>query len=541
MQDNAYLHLAYISAIKMNWTEAYELAVKSVLKNFHSLKARHLKALSLRVLGRTDDAIAFITETLKIDAFDYASRFELAKCYIQQGRHQQANEQTATIQKLISNRPYTYIEMAQQYIDAGCFNEAVEFLSLINDRTADPMVYYYLGFAEKMRNRTDEAIKQMGKAFQQSPDKVFPNRIEDIEVLNTAIEMNPEDYKAYYYLGNFYYAKRLYNKAREAWERSVRINGNFATTLRNLGLAYYNKFDKKKEALQLFEKAFKADPSDSRILFELDQLYKKFNKVPRERLAFLKQHENLVNERDDLYTEYVTLHSLTGNFEKAKQYLQARSFHPWEGGEGKTSGQHILINIELAKKALQDGALNQAEALLMEAQQFPDNIGEGKLHGAQENDIFYWLGCVYEAKGLHTEAKAAWQKASTGPSEPMPAVFYNDQQPDKIFYQGMALLKLEDKEAAKQRFNNLIKYGKKHRNDTVKMDFFAVSLPDLMIFDDDLSLKNRAHCLYLIGLGYLGLQQYARAKSYFKDVFEIDQSHGGATQHLPMADARVVI
>ncbi len=541
LQDNAFLHLAYISAIKVNWAGAYELAVKSVLKNFHSLKARHLKALALRALGRIDDAITFIKETLKIDAFDYASRFELTKCYLQQGMHEQANEQTAAIQKLIGNRPYTYIEMAQQYIDAGCFDEVVDFLSLISPHTADPMVFYYLGFAERMRNRTDEAKKQIGKAFQQSPDKVFPNRIEDIEVLNTAIEINPEDYKAHYYLGNFYYAKRLYDKARQAWERSVKINGNFATTLRNLGLAYYNKFDKKKEALQLFEKAFKADPSDSRILFELDQLYKKLNKKPKERLLFLQQYESLVNDRDDLYTEYITLHSLTGNFEKARQLLQARSFHPWEGGEGKTSGQHILITTELAKEALQAGALSQAETLLAEAQQYPENIGEGKLHGAQENDIFYWLGCVYEAKGLMNEARAAWQKASTGLSEPAPAVFYNDQQPDKIFYQGMALLKLEDKAAAKQRFNNLINYGKKHRNDTVKMDFFAVSLPDLMIFDDDLSLKNRAHCLYLIGLGYLGLQQYARAKSYFKDVLEIDQSHGGATQHLAMAEARIAI
>ena len=531
MQDNAFLQLAYISAVKTNWTEAYELAVKSVLRNYYSLKARHLKTLALRANGRLDDAIRFIKETFDIDAFDYASRFELVKCYQQQGKYEQANAQRSEIQRLIGNRPYTYIEMAQQYLDAGCYDEAIEFLSLTSNSTNDPLIFYYLGYAETLRKNNDAAKTWFDKAFEQSPDKVFPNRIEDIEVLNTAIEAHPKDHKAYYYLGNYYYAKRLYDKARVVWERSVKINSGFATALRNLGLAYYNKFDKKKEALQLFEKAFKADPSDSRILFELDQLHKKFNRAPEKRLAFLQKHENLVNDRDDLYTEYVTLHSLTGDFEKAKKLLQARNFHPWEGGEGKTSGQHILINTELAKKALHAGQLDEALALLTEAQQYPENIGEGKLHGAQENDIFYSLGCVYEAKGQIDNAKTYWQKASIGLSEPTQAVFYNDQQPDKIFYQGLALLKLGEKDAAKDRFNSLIKYGKKHRSDEVKMDFFAVSLPDLMIFDDDLSLKNRAHCMYLMGLGYLGLQQNSRAKRYFKEVLKIDEAHTGATIH----------
>jgi hypothetical protein len=36
------------------------------------------------------------------------------------------------------------------------------------------------------------------------------------------------------------------------------------------------------------------------------------------------------------------------------------------------------------------------------------------------------------------------------------------------------------------------------------MDYFAVSLPDMQLLEDDLSLRNRAHCHYLIGLGNLG-------------------------------------
>ena len=532
MQDVAYLQLAYISARKSNWKETYELAVKSVLKNYHSLKPRHIKALALRVTGRVNEAIAFIKETFEIDAFDYASRFELVKCYEAQGKYEQAFAQQNEIKKLMRNRSYSYIEIALQYYDAGCYDEAIEFLSLSADEINDPLQFYYVAYFEHLRKNTDAAKHWLDKAFSLSPDKVFPNRTEDVEVLNFAVENNPVDYKAFYYLGNYYYAKRLYDKARDCWERSVKINDHFPTALRNLGIAYYNKFDKKEEALELFEKAFQADEKDSRILFELDQLYKRFNKSPEERLEFLKQHEALINERDDLYIEYVTLHSLTKQFEKAAALLKARNFHPWEGGEGKTSGQHILINVELAKQALQNDDPKKAEALLMAAQHYPENIGEGKLYGAQENDVFYWLGNVYEKMGDKEKANEYWQKASTGLSEPAAAIFYNDQQPDKIFYQGLALLKLGKEKEAQQRFENLINYGKQHLNDKVEMDFFAVSLPDLMIFNDDLSMRNKIHCLYLLALGNLGLQKNKETKKYFDEVLQMDKAHGGAGIHI---------
>ena len=64
------------------------------------------------------------------------------------------------------------------------------------------------------------------------------------------------------------------------------------------------------------------------------------------------------------------------------------------------------------------------------------------------------------------------------------------------------MLKFEDE--AKKRFNKLINYGEEHLFDNVKIDYFAVSLPNLLIFDQDLSKLNSINCYYLIGLGYLG-------------------------------------
>jgi tetratricopeptide (TPR) repeat protein len=114
-------------------------------------------------------------------------------------------------------------------------------------------------------------------------------------------------------------------------------------------------------------------------------------------------------------------------------------------------------------------------------------------------------------------------------------MYYNGQQPDKIFYQGLALLQLNRAAAAGSRFNKLIDYGEQHLFDEVKIDYFAVSLPDLLIWDDDLNHRNRLHCYYLVGLGQLGLGKTAHAKRMFEQVLAADQYHMGAHMHLGLA------
>jgi tetratricopeptide (TPR) repeat protein len=162
-------------------------------------------------------------------------------------------------------------------------------------------------------------------------------------------------------------------------------------------------------------------------------------------------------------------------------------------------------------------------------------LGEGKLYGTQENDIDYWLGCAYEGLNQTDVANEYYKQSTIGLDEPSAAVFYNDQQPDKIFYQGLSWEKLGDKEKATQIFNKLLAYGKAHENDVVKIDYFAVSLPNLLIFDDDLDMRNRVHTYFLQGLGMLGLDKFEAAQAMFIQVIELDAMHAGAKSHLEMA------
>ena len=68
------------------------------------------------------------------------------------------------------------------------------------------------------------------------------------------------------------------------------------------------------------------------------------------------------------------------------------------------------------------------------------------------------------------------------------------------------------------------------------MDYFAVSLPDLQIWEDDMDKRNRVHCHYLMGLGHLGLGDKEKARQYFDRAANLDRNHQGVQIHARMLE-----
>jgi tetratricopeptide (TPR) repeat protein len=378
------------------------------------------------------------------------------------------------------------------------------------------------------------AHSYFAKGARAKPDYCFPSKIEDITVLEAAMAAIPSDARAPYYLGNFWYANGQYKDAIACWEQSVANDNGFPTPQRNLSLAYHNKLHDMEKALLSLQTAFSLDNEDARVLMELDQLYKLNNHCHWQRLQTLEDHIGLVEQRDDLYLERITIYNLLGDFETARALIAERKFHPWEGGEGKVVSQYLLCHIELAKQAINAGSYEEALDLLTAATGYPHNLGEGKLPGTPENDIHYLQGLVLCKQGKADQAISLFHKAMQGVAEPVQAIFYNDPQPDKIFYQGLAWLKLGEREKAEAIFNRLIHFAAEHMNDEIKIDYFAVSLPDLLVFDQDLNRKNKVHCHYLTGLGLLGLGNERGAEAAFKKALAEDHNHQGAITHLNM-------
>ncbi len=521
--DSGYFHIAQIDAIKGDWESALDTVHRSLVRNWNNHKARHLKAAVLRKKGDSKQALTLIEASLELDHFNFGMYFE--KYLLGDG------DAKFQMKELMRDSAHNYIEIALDYAGAGMYNEAIQLLNL-NINQVDqvyPMTYYFKGcFLSKM-GEEKEALKAFKQAEICSSDYCFPHRIEAVEALELAMKINPEGARAPYYLGNFWYNAKMHQEAVVCWEKSINNDDTFPTVFRNLALAYFNKMGLEEKALGAMEKAFALNEKDSRVFLERDQLYKRLNKSVAFRFAKFEAHIDLVKDRDDLYIEWVYLYILNKDYAKAYDLIMQRKFHPWEGGEGKVTTAYVASLTGLAKESIRHSDFKEALSLLEKTKTYPHNLGEGKLEGAQENEINYWLGNVFEGLGDLEKANDYWSSASMGVSEPSIAWFYNDQQPDTIFYQGLALLKLKEADQAVTRFDTLVDYGTAHLQDEIVIDYFAVSLPDLTIWNEDLNLRNRSHCHYLMALGYKGKNNKEAFATCIEKVKAYDQAYLGAT------------
>ena len=542
-QEMAFYYLAAIDARRGEYKRALELAGKGLVKNIHNVKARGLKGYLLRRLGRTDEAAAWLQENLEVEHFDYVSMAELARVSGVSEGHGESGEDSARIlarmHALMRGFEGNYLQAARDYAEFGAYGEALEMLESLPGLTdgqeardaagSKPLPYYYAAYYLRRQNKDGSAM--LAEAEAACPDYCFPNKAEDIQVLESAIAENPQGAKAYYYLGCLYYDKLQHEKATALWEESARLDDSFAITWRNLALSYYNKYQQYDKAREAMERAFALEPDSARIFLELDQLYKKTGKSAGERLERYEAYKEVIRDRDDLYIEYITLHNQLGRYEEAYSLMMGRRFHPWEGGEGKITTQYTVALLELARGAIARKDYPAARDYLEKALTYPENLGEGKLEGTKDNHLYYHLGCVLEHLGEAGQARRCFELAAIGTEEPAGMMYYYDQPADMILYQGLALQKLGRPVEGKARFYKLTDYGERHLYDHMRIEYFAVSLPDFLIFEDDLDDKNRAHCQYLIGLGSLGLGDEKRAAAAFGEALDLDPNHLNALRY----------
>lgn len=512
MQDKAFYQLACIAVGRGLYGEALGYLEKSLAKGSHNLKARTLKTALLRLTGQQERAIAFALETASFDPLDHGAYYEL---YL---LGQREKEQFS---RLLRGDAHNYIELALCYNCGGLRGEAADILRLVFDDNI-PLVHYYLYFLT-------EDSEELHKAETADSCYCFPNRLEDIPVLQKAVEAGGS--YAAYYLGDLLYDKGRWEEARQLWEQAAeRIP--LPTVHRNLSLVYYNKLHDIERAKASMEKAFSMDTGDARVFFELDQMYKALNFSAEQRLAYMETHRELLEQRDDLYTEYITLLNLNGRYVESYEKIMGHNFHPWEGGEGKIPAQYRISLIQQAKEEIARQFLCAAEqirthrekavSLLQQALVYPRNLGEGKLVGNMDNDIYFLLGTLYDDP---VKEKEAYGLAARGEFNLSSAMYYNDQPPQMMYYAALALEQLGEPEEARRRFDAFIRYADDHRNDEVKIEYFAVSLPDFLIFEGDLNKNNQVHCCLMAALGHLGKGEKEQAKQLAAQGLELNACH----------------
>lgn len=533
-QDSAFFEVGKTALRRSDWATAEELLRRCLARNANQHQAIHLLVLALTEQGKRDDAIELADSELKRDPFNVGVLFELASSL---------GGDWSKFDRRMRGISHNYLELAIDCASAGQYRRATAVLDRYLERAREepdtPLVYYYLAeFTDKLGD-TAAAHRYSKQGAKLPRQGFFPNRREDLAVLQSTVARLPGDFRAWCDIGNLLYSKRRYDDAIRAWEEARDLAGDLAQPRRNLGLAYFNQRGDADAAWTSLKEAFLLNLEDARVLYELDQLAKRLNHEPESRLDRLQAHPRCVDRRDDLTIEQITLLNQLGRHEEALEILLGRQFHPWEGGEGKASAQYVLSLTELARQAISEERYTEAVDFLKQALAWPESLGEGKLAGIQENNIHYWLGQAHRLLRQEDAARGWFERASHGLAQPCSAQYYNDQPPEMIFYQGLAHRALGRESEAVRRFETLIGYGQAHLKDDVAIDFFAVSLPDFLVFDADLAAKNELHCRYMTALGYLGLQKESLADREFENILQLDCNHLGALTHRNFCGANV--
>jgi tetratricopeptide (TPR) repeat protein len=217
--------------------------------------------------------------------------------------------------------------------------------------------------------------------------------------------------------------------------------------------------------------------------------------------------------------------SSLGRPEEALLILRDRQFQPWEGGEGLVLSEYVRANVLLAQAHLRS-APKKALELLDAASSPPPNLSEAKHLLMNLSMIDYWYGVAYSAMDRPEEARHHWLQATKYRGD-----FQQMQiQPvsEMTYWNAAALRELGREEEATELFRQIESYACRLDYQEPKIDYFATSLPAMLLFDVDLKVRQTITARFLEAQAALGLRDRERATKLLQQVESMDHSHIGA-------------
>ena len=96
------------------------------------------------------------------------------------------------------------------------------------------------------------------------------------------------------------------------------------------------------------------------------------------------------------------------------------------------------------------------------------------------------------------------------------------------YYSASALKRLGRSSEAKRMLRALLRHAKRLARTNPRIDYFATSLPAMLLFNDDLAARNTIAALFLEAQASVGLGYTKRAGRLVKRVLQLDPSHANA-------------
>jgi len=507
----AYYQLAEIDCQRNDFEKALVHLNRSICTNNNNLKALNLKAIVLRKLGETEQAKKQVKLVLDKDILNHQARNELFLLESKLDSQKKAAEIQRELTTIMRDEVQSYLELATDYGNCGFYEEAINVLTRLEKQgNSYPMLYYYLGYYWAQEGMFAKALDYYKIANQMPHAYCFPFRAESIEVLHHAMELNPTDARAPYYLGNLLYELQPENAIIE-WEKSRALNDSFYIVHRNLAIAYEEVHHDISKSMLSLEKAVTCYSEDPRLLFEMDVLYEKNKALPQKKYELLKNNSETVKRRSETLLRLATRSVEAGKYNEALEILLNNNFVQFEGGR-EMQDTYLNVYVLRGKKFFNEGqydkALNDFETGLA----YP--IGRfGRSRRAQLN---YLVGSVYETLGESSKAKTYYQNTL---DIDIPT---RGRDREFLFYQGLALNKIGKSKESKKTFQKILDIARQENESAFFRQFEGGQSRDMQVASDH----------YLAGLAYKGLGKNKKAKTEFNKALSFNPGHIWANFHL---------
>lgn len=436
------------------------------------LQARAVAVVAHDRLGHRDAAAAALAEARALDPLDPVL---LAL----------AGEQP-------SEDAQTCLDTAIELADLGEHDRALACLDAADERerhrplgqtAAGPLIAYHRAHVLALAGRHAEAAAERARAATLDPADCYPSRLADAAVLAEAAAADPADHRARALLGHWSYAVGRHDEAARLWRESAATDPGDAVVRRNLGLWTANDQGDPAAAVEHYEAAIASRPDDARLLYERDQLAALLGESPAQRLARLEARADLLAERVDLTVEYLHLLISAGRAADALPLLTDGRFQAWEGGEGQVLAAWERTRTQLALDALADGDAEAAVAHLQAALEPPANLGEARHPLASTAALRQQLGDALAAAGRTEEARQAWEDAAGQRGDFLG--MSTAEHSETTYWSVLALRRVGRHAEADALAEELRAFRDRYAATAPTVDYFATSLPDLLLFSGD--------------------------------------------------------
>lgn len=486
---------------------ALDLARRALAVEGEHLQLRALLVIALRALGRQAESDDVLASARRLDPLDWWLR-DLA------GDSLDIDAQVL-------------LDVGLEYASCGLVDDALRLFSqaerrergmpVLGQPRLGPLPCYHRARLLHGSGRFEDAEEELRRASGVDTAWAFPGRLEDAATLAWVAGHAPTQINAWAMWGHWLYAHGRSSEAINAWERG---GTHDPVVARNLGMAAWNYAQDASAAVRCYDRAMELAPDDSRLLSERDQLARRCVEPLAVRLARLDAKTGLVEERDDLSATRAVLLALLGRDDEALALLADRTFQPWEGGEGVVLGAWELTHLKRARRLLAHGDPAQAAAAIRAAIEPPTNLGEDRHPLANCADLYLALGDALDAFGDTVGARDAWGAAAQSDSD------FQEMSPtavsEKTYYSALAWRRLGESEGCDGLREAIEARAALAAVEDVTIDYFATSLPNMLLFTDDPVARRRTFAKVLTAQAALIRGNRKDAAAVCEQVLRID-------------------